>query len=125
MFASPSLPCNAITGRSSPLCEVCPGGRAITQLVLTPPRAFAMNETVSLVGRLLLAVDGSKGLGDWGCACESSGSTQAFRAQTPAAAALALAPIRSTARRFKSRTRVIMPRALGFSDPATPFARAL
>ncbi|GKU61946.1 hypothetical protein NJB18182_24480 [Mycobacterium montefiorense] len=72
-------------------------------------------------------MEGSNGEGDigWGAACGSSGSSQALKAHAPAAATLALAPIRSTARRFRSGTSVIMPGPLGFSDPATPFGRAL
>ena len=49
------MPCSAITGRSIP---VWPGGMAITQLVLMPPRAAETNEPVILVGRGLPAVGG-------------------------------------------------------------------
>jgi hypothetical protein len=41
------LPCNAITGRSG---AVCPGGLAIAQFVVTPPRAAETNEPEVNVG---------------------------------------------------------------------------
>ena len=52
--ASPPLPCNAITGRKASLC---PGGRAIAQLVSTP-RAAEANDPVTNVGA---AFDGGAG----------------------------------------------------------------
>jgi len=45
--ASLPLPCSAITGRN---VLVCPGGRAIAQLVGTPPRAADTKEPVTIVG---------------------------------------------------------------------------
>src|ERR1700721_1639379 len=45
--ASLPLPCSAITGRSG---LVWPGGRAMAQLVLTPPRAADTKEPVTMVG---------------------------------------------------------------------------
>src|SRR6185312_14865650 len=124
--ALPSLPCNAITGRSFetwPAGPLWPGGRTITQLVCTPPRASETNEPVSLFDWVLLpAVAGSKGAGASGdgAARGSSGSSRALNAHTPTAPALAPAPIRSTARRFRSGTRVIMPRQQGLTATATP-----
>lgn len=103
MFASLSLPCNAITGRS---ILVCPGGMAMTQLVLMPPRAADTNEPVSLVGRVLPAVGGSNGAGAAGAATVLAGSARAPSAHAPAAPRLAPAPMRSTVRRVRSATIV-------------------
>ena len=64
------LPCRAITGRSVP---VWPGGRAIAQLVSTPPRAADTNEPVTYVGAAVGA--GSSGAGG------ASGASRGSRAR--------------------------------------------
>ncbi len=77
---------------------------AITQFVLTPPRAAETNEPVSLVGSALPAVEGSNGAGPCkaGAACGWIGSSRPLNAHTLAAPTLAPKPIRSTARRVRS-----------------------
>ena len=49
-----------MTGRSG---AVCPGGRAMAQLVVTPPRAAETNEPVTIVGAAAAAGAGSSGAG--------------------------------------------------------------
>src|ERR1700750_920556 len=60
LAALPPKPCSAMTGRSAP---VCPGGRAIAQLVLIPPRAAETNDPVTIVGAAVAAGAGSSGAG--------------------------------------------------------------
>ena len=83
-----ALPCRAITGRSG---WVCPGGRAIAQLVGMPPRAAEMNVPVVIVGAAV-------------------GSAAAGKARLTAPSAAAPAPNRNTARRLRLCIWPILPR---------------
>src|SRR6187549_3407683 len=98
-----------MTGRNVP---VCPGGRAMAQLVSIPPRAAEVNEPLRYVGAAVGA--GSNGAGGasgasgapalviatGGPAPEGPVSRSVPRAKAPAAPAAALTPRRIIARRL-------------------------
>ena len=111
-----------MTGR---IAAVCPGGRAMAQLVSTPPRAADTNEPLTNVGAAVGA--GSNGTGgangasgapalviDTGApALDGPVSRSVPNANAPTAPAAALTPRRIIARRLSSGMRAIMPLTAG------------